>query len=128
MLAEVLLAMVVVVIAILAIVVCVVFSERLTRQASMQAVACDVARQKLESLRNEQFANRTAVTAASFTVPAYVTTAFAQYNFSGSYNIVATSSTLQQIVVRVAWTDADNVNGPVSQVRLDTFVASGANP
>lgn len=129
---ELVVAMFVIVVGVMPIVALLLSSRWLDGQAQVQAAAYEVARQEMETLRSQTPANRLATTQTTFTIPTAVTALHPQQAMAGDYSIARISTmgdathAVQQIAVRVAWTNGAGWGGPGSSVRLDTYVTQGA--
>src|SRR5579884_4042101 len=125
-LAEVIVAMAVVVIGILPLSLLFVSSRHLSDQAQIQSAAYNVAREEMETLRAQNFKDRTVGTTTAFTIPSNISSEFPTASMTGSYLISSYSTdpngvyNTQQIVVRVSWTNMENQKG-TSFVQLDTI-------
>lgn len=109
-------------------------ARALDQQAQAQAAAYNVARQEMEVLAGQKFANRPA-SAGTFTIPAAVQAQFPSLNMIGRYAITNVSSyggaayPVQQVAVEVRWTNnaASGQNAAVSSVRVDTLITQEPN-
>ncbi len=133
---ETMMAMFVVVVGLLPMLGLFLSARALDQQAQAQAAAYSVARQEVESLAAQKFANRPVSTGA-FAVPDAIVAQFPGLNMTGSYVITTVSGyggaayPVQQIAAQVQW--ANNV-GPthgagaaLSSVRVDTLITQEPN-
>lgn len=106
----------------------------LDQQAEVQAVAFNVARQELETLRALNYLDRPSDgTPRSFPIPTAVQMQFPNYsysgataNFTGTYAVLPGAiSNTQEIRVTVSWIRS-GATGITSSVTLDTLNAKGA--
>jgi type II secretory pathway pseudopilin PulG len=126
---EVSIAMLMVVVGVLPMIALMMLARHVDNQAKIESAAYNIARQEIDTLKAESWSNRVTGT-GTFTIPSSVSSEFPNQSLAGQYNIATVSSTfpaLQQITVRVSWTNSSTVSGsPTSSVILDTLAAQGA--
>lgn len=124
---EIVAALFIIVVCILPITSLLLSARSLDQQAQVQAVAYNAARQEMETLRAEKFANHPVAAQAGFAIPNSLTAQFPTISLVGSYSIASVSSyggasyPVQQIAVQVRWNNA-SASGTPSFVRLDTLL------
>lgn len=128
LLLEVLFAIFALVVCILPVVSLMLGSAKLNREAQIQAVAYQVARQELETVKAQSYANRVDTTKASFTIPAGLTANFSnEISMAGTYSIVNyspyTNPPVQQITVQVMWKRMDTPYSGNTSIELSGLAA-----
>lgn len=113
---------------ILPVVAVMVSARKLNRQAEVQTVAYQAARQELEALKAQSYGNRSVISKASFTIPANLTANFSsEVAMTGTYSIASynayTNPPVQDISVRVTWKRMDTSQSTNSAVELSSLLA-----
>ena len=133
-LVEAMVALAVMVVGIVPLATLMLTGRHLDQQAEVQAVAFNVARQELETLRALNYNDRQADgVSRSFPIPTTVQTQFPNYsytgataNFTGGYVVTpGPVANTQEIVVTVRWLRSGSL-GTASSATLDSLNAQGA--
>lgn len=106
-----------------------IYSRKLNRQAQIQTVAYQAARQEMASLQAQAYANRNLVTSGTFAIPANLAGNFStEIAMAGTYSIATysayTTPPVQQLTVEVTWKRMDTTASNVySSVELSQLAA-----
>jgi len=127
---EVSISMLLVVVGILPMIVLLLLARHVDDQAKIQAAAYNIARQEIDTVKAQSWSDRKVGTTTSFTIPSSIAAEFPNQSLAGTYTVLTSNATfpaLQQIVVRVSWTNSSSVSGsPGSSITVDTLAAQGA--
>ena len=127
---EVSISMLLVVVGILPLIALLLLARHVDDQAKIQAAAYNIARQEIDTIKAQSWSDRKVGSTTSFSIPTSISSEFPNQSLSGTYSIVSSNATfpaVEQIIVRVAWTNSSSASGsPGSSITVDTLAAQGA--